>query len=160
MVSIFQGLYKEKYNRCRQNYKLVDVEYKGEATETEEAGRAAFSYRISCSASAASERNLETFFIILCRIFERKPNTMQLYWGKNGTSHSGNISRCRRKRKFFSRLLEILLVIRALAFCQITELRSGYIFAVALQIKVQYMGCRSCAPTKITKCALLKLRSN
>ena len=80
MVSIFQGLYKEKYNRCRQNYKLVDVEYKGEAaTETEEeAGRAAFSYRISCSASAASERNLETFFIILCRIFERKPNTMQL----------------------------------------------------------------------------------
>ena len=29
MVSIFQGLYKEKYNRCRQNYKLVDVEYKG-----------------------------------------------------------------------------------------------------------------------------------
>ena len=36
MVSIFQGLYKEKYNRCRQNYKLVDVEYKGEAATEEE----------------------------------------------------------------------------------------------------------------------------
>ena len=36
MVSIFQGLYKEKYNRCRHNYKLVDVEYKGEAATEEE----------------------------------------------------------------------------------------------------------------------------
>ena len=62
MVSIFQGLYKEKYNRCRQNYKLVDVEYKGEATETEEeAGRAAFSYRISCSASAAQSETQKPF---------------------------------------------------------------------------------------------------